>query len=557
MKKLYALLFLLLSMVNVLCFEGAQNAGVAPMVGAFVDGIAHVVNQGRIADATAVVVGGVIQGIGQIQVDPVAAQALGDQIEAGIGHVAAPIARGITGPALHAIGDALRGDDLQHFAGGLGHAAQVGLEGLGGGVEQGLGAVGQNVGNGLGVFGQNVGDGLGAFGEGVADGMGDFGDRFGEGIGEMGEGLAGGVEDFIVHMGDHVGEGLEEIIRPDGPLRNGAYEMFEHLFYNHFRKVVITSVVGTGAVVFAIYGIPFALRRIESMLNTPKLIIESSKKSLLERIKGVFSAKPQPVVLVFAAKIEKRLNKILKSVRNIHKRIVKDGNKNVTYRNLMLYGAPGTGKTAFARELARKSGMAWAMMSGSSFAKFKGGEGIEALDKLFAWADRERGLLIFIDEADSFLGKREKMDPNSMDYKILTNFLNYTGIPSKKFMLVFATNHKSNLDSAMYERIHDYVHVPLPTYEERVRILELYKKKVLMSIKENGKAFVESVTEHLDNQKIAEIATKTDGFAGRGLEALINAILVGAAVSDHGLVSVEVIDEAVEEAVEKFNEFNE
>ena len=66
------------------------------------------------------------------------------------------------------------------------------------------------------------------------------------------------------------------------------------------------------------------------------------------------------------------------------------------YRHTLFYGLPGTGKTMFAKRLAKHSGMDYAIMSGADFAQFKDGEGITELHKLFDWAENsKKGLLIF------------------------------------------------------------------------------------------------------------------------------------------------------------------
>ena len=196
-------------------------------------------------------------------------------------------------------------------------------------------------------------------------------------------------------------------------------------------------------------------------------------------------------------------------------------------------------------------------MSGSSFSKFKDGEGIEALDELFAWANNSTGLMIFIDESETFLLKREGVDPQSRSYQLLNNFLNYTGERSNKFMIVFATNHKDQLDSAMYRRIDDLIEMPLPCKKQRIDTLNLYKKKILIDIQQNGKSFVDSVVKCLTLQKIEEIAVKTKGFSYGDLEGIINTIKTDADVLLHPAVSDTLINTVVERAVKKYATFTE
>ena len=66
----------------------------------------------------------------------------------------------------------------------------------------------------------------------------------------------------------------------------------------------------------------------------------------------------------------------------------------------MFYGPPGTGKTLVAKQLARHSGLDYAIMSGGDVAPL-GETAVEELHKLFKWAEASsNGLVLFIDEAE-------------------------------------------------------------------------------------------------------------------------------------------------------------
>lgn len=56
-------------------------------------------------------------------------------------------------------------------------------------------------------------------------------------------------------------------------------------------------------------------------------------------------------------------------------------------KNLMFYGPPGTGKTLFAKKLALKSGLEYAIMVGSDIAPL-GPLAVKELNKLFDWAEK-------------------------------------------------------------------------------------------------------------------------------------------------------------------------
>ncbi len=377
--------------------------------------------------------------------------------------------------------------------------------------------------------------------------------------------LGGAARRNTKQVTDELGAGMKEAFKAGGEFDQGMGEVLgtsakninqfvQSTIHNNAMKMSAIG-ISSAALFFGVkYGIPMYFRMLERMLTRPKLIIASSKKTFKQQIADLFTAPPKPTPMVFAPALESRLDSIVKATRNINKKI-NEGKTNIKYRNMMLYGPPGTGKTMFAKELAQRSGMEYAFMSGSSFAKFKEGEGIEALDELFAWANKSRGLMIFIDEAETFLAKREHMDPNSYAYKLLNNFLNYTGERSPKFMLVFATNHKNTLDSAMYRRIDDLIEMPLPGRPERIRLLTLYRDKVLMDEAQNGKDFVESVRNFLDRKTIEKIADQTKGLSGGDLEGVINTIKTDADILDPALVSPAVIELVVERAMQKHKDF--
>ena len=327
--------------------------------------------------------------------------------------------------------------------------------------------------------------------------------------------------------------------------------------HRNLNQGMAELLAGSAIFLALLYGVPMGMKMLERQLTRPKLIIESSKKSVMENFTSMFydPKKVAPVEMVFSPELKQHLDTIVQVTSSIHAKI-KEGKTNVKYRNLMLYGPPGTGKTMFAKDLAKRSGLEYVFMSGSSFSKFKDGEGIEALDELFAWANNSTGLMIFIDESETFLLKREGMDPQSRSYQLLNNFLNYTGERSNKFMIVFATNHKDQLDSAMYRRIDDLIEMPLPCKKQRIDTLNLYKKKILMDVEQNGDAFVNSVVKCLTALKIEEIAVKTKGFSYGDLEGIINTIKTDADILARPMVSDALVATVVERAVKKYSTFN-
>jgi DNA polymerase III delta prime subunit len=323
-------------------------------------------------------------------------------------------------------------------------------------------------------------------------------------------------------------------------------------------KNALITIGGALGVATMWFGSKVLWNYIERQLQKPQIILETSYKNVFQRayegLSWLFSDAPrvEKTPMVFGQDLQNRLEGIIKTTKNIHESI-KKGKKNVKYRNLLLYGPPGTGKTLFAKKLAHEAGMEFAMASGASFTK-KGA--LEAMDELFAWAHKSNGLLLFIDEAEALMPNRQGLNPDSDSYRVFTNFLNYTGTRSNKFMIVLATNRLNIIDEAMHRRIDDLIELPLPGYSERVGVLLLYRETILCDEKQNGIEFVRRAREVVTDAKIEQIAAQTEGLSNGDLEGIINMIKTDADAINDGLITAYIVDTATERMLAKFQLFN-
>ncbi|HEB41954.1 MAG TPA: AAA family ATPase [Candidatus Dependentiae bacterium] len=314
-----------------------------------------------------------------------------------------------------------------------------------------------------------------------------------------------------------------------------------HTVVRNYKSYLKWSLIGAFASAVIWIGSRAVWNWIERRLKKPRVIINSSKKGLWKRFKNWLHPRPEPV-MIFQKDLENRLSGLVKATKIINKKI-KLGITNVKYRNVLLYGVPGTGKTMFARKLARLSGLEFVELTGSSF--FQENAGIGAIDELFSWAKKsKKGLCIFIDEADSLLSKREHMKPDSEAYRIVNHFLNYLGERSDRFMIIMATNHPQ-LDKAMERRIDDAIEMPLPQLTERKRTLCLYRDEILLDKKQNSKAFIGSVNSYLSDEVIKIIAQKTADFSYGDLHGVINSIKTDADIAPDGLLTEKIIEQVI------------
>ncbi|KAG5621088.1 hypothetical protein H5410_006306 [Solanum commersonii] len=204
------------------------------------------------------------------------------------------------------------------------------------------------------------------------------------------------------------------------------------------------------------------------------------------------------------------------------------------FRNMLFYGPPGTGKTMVAREIARKSGLDYAMMTGGDVAPL-GAQAVTKIHEIFDWAKKsKKGLLLFIDEADAFLCERNSTYMSEAQRSALNALLFRTGDQSRDVVLVLATNRPGDLDSAVTDRIDEVIEFPLPQEDERFQLLKLYLNKYLAGEGDSdsnskwGHLFKKSpqriTIKDLSDDVIREAAKKTEGFSGREIAKLVASV---------------------------------
>ncbi|WCJ24923.1 AAA-type ATPase family protein [Euphorbia peplus] len=202
------------------------------------------------------------------------------------------------------------------------------------------------------------------------------------------------------------------------------------------------------------------------------------------------------------------------------------------FRNMMFYGPPGTGKTMVAREIARKSGLDYAMMTGGDVAPL-GTQAVTKIHQIFDWAKKSRkGLLLFIDEADAFLSERNSTHMSEAQRSALNALLFRTGDQSRDIVLVLATNRPGDLDSAITDRIDEVIEFPIPGEEERFKLLNLYLNKYLSDETKDVSSWrswlnkkTQTITiKDISEDMIREAAKKTEGFSGREIAKLMASV---------------------------------
>eukprot|EP00877_Chromochloris_zofingiensis_P015243 jgi/Chrzof1/9973/Cz04g22140.t1 len=248
------------------------------------------------------------------------------------------------------------------------------------------------------------------------------------------------------------------------------------------RNKLLTVVAGATALALGVYGAKEGARvtgrTVERWLGTPRLVRETSRASVWRPSSFL------PAAAKSLEQVKKNFSDIIlpdglhDQVRSLAAMASNTKRHGAPYRHMLFYGPPGTGKTMAAKRLARTSGMDYAILSGGDIAPLGGGA-VTQLHQTFDWAERSRkGLLLFIDEADAFLGRRN--DAMSEGLRGALNAMLFrTGDQSRDFMVVLATNRPGDLDDAVLDRMDEALHFGLPGKQQRLKLLNLYMDKYI------------------------------------------------------------------------------
>lgn len=132
----------------------------------------------------------------------------------------------------------------------------------------------------------------------------------------------------------------------------------------------------------------------------------------------------------------------------------KDINKTKNKFNFIFYGPPGAGKTYFAKAIAGELGIPFYLCNGSDFIQPHLGEGKNIINEVYQEAEKQKNAIIYIDEADTILGKRGTKEAE-LKRDVLNSIL--TAMDGGKLkgntITGIGTNRYEDLDEALISRI--------------------------------------------------------------------------------------------------------
>lgn len=141
-------------------------------------------------------------------------------------------------------------------------------------------------------------------------------------------------------------------------------------------------------------------------------------------------------------------------------------------RKILLYGAPGCGKTLSAERIAWNLGLPLLKVRFDSLLSSYFGESASNLRMVFDYCKREP-IVLLLDECD-FIAK-SRIAPQDVGEvpRIVNMLLTLLDEYDAPGLVLATTNLKVSLDEALFRRFDDVIEIPMPGQAERQRLLEM------------------------------------------------------------------------------------
>ncbi|PIL32362.1 transporter [Ganoderma sinense ZZ0214-1] len=189
---------------------------------------------------------------------------------------------------------------------------------------------------------------------------------------------------------------------------------------------------------------------------------------------------------------------------------------------VLLWGPPGCGKTLLAKAVANESRANFISVKGPELLNKYVGESERAVRQVFSRARASSPCVIFFDELDALVPRRDDSMSESSARVVNTLLTELDGLDARKAVYVIAaTNRPDMIDPAMCRpgRLDKLLYVDLPSAAERVEIVRKMTRKVPLggpptAVGGGDPKRIQLLIEHL-------VERQCEGYSGADLAALV------------------------------------
>jgi len=176
-------------------------------------------------------------------------------------------------------------------------------------------------------------------------------------------------------------------------------------------------------------------------------------------------------------------------------------------RGILLYGAPGTGKTLLAKAVAHESEANFISIKGPEVMSKWVGESEKAVRQIFKKAKQVAPCIVFLDEIDSIAPVRGYSHDSGVTERVVNQILtSMDGLERLEgVVIIAATNRPDIVDPALLRagRFDSLIHIPIPENRTRLEILKVHTRDMPL--------------QDINLEKLAE---ELEGYTGADVEGL-------------------------------------